>query len=170
MPNNLVSDNNLKQNLTIGNKNLIVHNINLLEKNDLVKINTLPFTARILIENLARNMDSKIVKWPDIVNTANFYATCSKEPYLIAYYPSRVLMQDFTGVPAVIDFAAMRDAVDKAGLDPKQINPLVPVDLVIDHSIQVDYFRERNSSFLNTQKEYERNKERYQLLKWAQKN
>ncbi len=170
MSNNSVSDNNLKQSLTIGNKDFIVHNINLLEEKGLVKISTLPFTARVLIENLARNMDSKIVKWSDIVNAANFYAKSSKGSQLIAYYPARVLMQDFTGVPAVVDFAAMRDAVDKAGLDPKKINPLVPVDLVVDHSIQVDHFREKNSYFLNAQKEYERNKERYQLLKWAQKS
>ncbi len=170
MPNNFTPDYNLKQKLTIGNKDFMVYNINLLEEKGLVKINTLPFSARVLIENLARNMDSKIVKWSDIVNAANFYTTCSSESQLMAYYPARVLMQDFTGVPAVIDFAAMRDAVDKAGLDPKKINPLVPVDLVVDHSIQVDHFREKNSFSLNAQKEYERNKERYQLLKWAQKN
>ena len=79
-------------------------------------------------------------------------------------------MQDFTGVPAVVDLAAMRDAVSRNGLDPEKINPLVPVDLVIDHSIQVDHYREKDAFRLNAAKEYERNRERYQLLKWAQKS
>ncbi len=185
-----MTDQDLKQKLTIGNKDFIIHNITLLEKkgmakngmakngiakngiakNGIAKISALPFSARIIIENLARNMDSKTIQWSDIIDAAKFYETCSKDAKLIAYYPARVLMQDYTGVPAVVDFAAMRDAVDKAGLDPKKINPLVPVDLIVDHSIQVDHFREKNSFSLNAKKEYERNKERYQLLKWAQKN
>ena len=160
----------LKQKLVLNNQEFIVHNINLLEKEGLAKINYLPFAARILIENLARNMDLKTIQWSDIVTAAKFYDTNMKTSELIAFYPARVLMQDFTGVPAVVDFAAMRDAVKKAGLDPKKINPMVPVDLVIDHSIQVDHFKEKNSFFLNAQKEYERNKERYQLLKWARKS
>ena len=167
---NPMINNSLKQNLTVGSKNFIVHNINILEETGLAKISNLPFAARVLIENLARNMDSKTVQWSDIINAAKFYETCSKDSQLIAYYPARVLMQDFTGVPAVVDFAAMRDAVKKAGLDPKKINPLVPVDLIVDHSIQVDHYKEKNSLFLNGQKEYQRNKERYQLLKWAQKS
>ncbi len=165
-----MKNNSLKQNLTVGSENFIVHNINLLEETGQAKISSLPFAARILIENLARNMDSKTIQWSDIINAAKFYETCSMDSQLIAYYPARVLMQDFTGVPAVVDFAAMRDAVNKAGLDPKKINPLVPVDLVVDHSIQVDHYKEKNSLFLNGQKEYQRNKERYQLLKWAQKS
>ncbi|NOX35012.1 MAG: aconitate hydratase AcnA [Deltaproteobacteria bacterium] len=160
----------LKQKLILNNREYIVHNISLLEKMGLAKINRLPFSARILIENLGRNMDSKIIQWKDIVFAANFYETCPQNSKLVAFHPSRVLMQDFTGVPAVVDFAAMRDAVEKSGLDPKKINPMVPVDLVIDHSIQVDHFKEKNSFFLNARKEYERNKERYQLLKWAQKS
>ncbi len=160
----------LKQKRVLNSQEYIVHNINLLEEKGLAKINRLPFAARVLIENLARNVDSKTIQWSDIVTAAKFYDTNMKTSELIAFYPARVLMQDFTGVPAVVDFAAMRDAVKKAGLDPGKINPLVPVDLVIDHSIQVDHFKEKNSFFLNAQKEYERNKERYQLLKWAQKN
>ncbi|MFA5903044.1 MAG: aconitate hydratase AcnA [Desulfobacula sp.] len=161
---------NLKYNLCLDNRDYLVHNIRILEDMGLTKIETLPFSARILIENLARHLDSDMVQWSDIVNTVKFYETDSKDSELVAFYPSRVLMQDFTGVPAVVDFAAMRDAVHAKGADPKKINPLVPVDLVIDHSIQVDHFKEKNSFFLNAQKEYERNKERYQLLKWAQKN
>ncbi len=163
-------DHSLKQKLILNSQEFIIHNINLLEEMGLTKIDSLPFTARVLIENLARNMDSKTIQWSDIVTASKFYETSSQDSELIAFYPARVLMQDFTGVPAVVDFAAMRDAADEAGLDPKRINPLVPVDLVIDHSIQVDHFKGKNSFFLNAKKEYERNKERYQLLKWAQKS
>ncbi|SDT93601.1 aconitate hydratase AcnA [Desulfobacula phenolica] len=165
-----MTDPSLKQTLILDQETFIVHNLNLLEQMGLAKINTLPFAARVLIENLARNMDANIIQWSDVVNAAKFYESPAQTSELIAFYPARVLMQDFTGVPAVVDFAAMRDAVDAAGADPKKINPLVPVDLVIDHSIQVDHFKEKNSFFLNAQKEYERNKERYQLLKWAQKS
>ncbi|MBU0462793.1 MAG: aconitate hydratase AcnA [Proteobacteria bacterium] len=165
-----MTNHSLKQKLVLNSQEYIVHNINLLEEKGLARINCLPFAARVLIENLARNMDSKTIQWSDIVTAAKFYETDTKTSELIAFYPARVLMQDFTGVPAVVDFAAMRDALKTAGLDPGKINPLVPVDLVIDHSIQVDHFKEKNSFFLNAQKEYERNKERYQLLKWAQKN
>lgn len=165
-----MSDQSIKQVLTINNQETIVHNVQLLGEKNLAAIDTIPFSARVLIENLARHMDDKIVHWSDIMKAAAFYEAGDQSSELIAFYPARVLMQDFTGVPAVVDFAAMRDAVHGAGLDPKKINPLVPVDLVIDHSIQVDHFREKNAFFLNAQKEYERNKERYQLLKWAQKS
>lgn len=165
-----MTEHSLKEKIIHNNHELIVHNINKLEKMGLAKINNLPFSARVLIENLSRNLDDRIVKWSDILTAVNFYSNHTGESELIAFYPGRVLMQDFTGVPAVVDFAAMRDAVKEAGLDPKKINPLVPVDLVIDHSIQVDHFKEKNSFFLNAQKEYERNIERYQLLKWAQKS
>src|SRR3989339_234783 len=161
---------NIKHKLVLNHQEYMVHNIRLLEDMGITKIETLPFSARIFLENLARHLDSNLVQWTDIVNAAKFYESDSKESEFIAFHPSRVLMQDFTGVPAVVDFAAMRDAVHAKGADPKKINPLVPVDLVIDHSIQVDHFKEKNSFFLNAQKEYERNKERYQLLKWAQKN
>ncbi len=160
----------LKETLSFQNKNYLIHNIQLLEEKGLAKISSLPFAARVLIENLARNMGSGTISWDDVVGAAKFYETRSNSSNLIAFYPARVLMQDFTGVPAVVDFAAMRDAVHAAGLDPKEINPLVPVDLVIDHSIQVDHFKEKNAFFLNAKKEYERNAERYKLLKWAQKS
>ena len=160
----------LKQSLSLNGRATIVHNIQQLADHGIANIGAMPFAARVLIENLARNMDDKTIKWEDVVNAAKFYETGDDTSQLIAFYPARVLMQDFTGVPAVVDFAAMRDAVAHAGLDPKKINPLVPVDLVIDHSIQVDHFREKNAFFLNAQKEYERNRERYQLLKWAQKS
>lgn len=160
----------LKDCFTLKDRKYTVYNIRLLEQMKLAKIDTLPFSARVLIENLARHLHLPAVQWNDILNAVRFYETDTGDSSLVAFYPARVLMQDFTGVPAVVDFAAMRDAVAAKGENPGKINPLVPVDLVIDHSIQVDHFKEKNSFFLNAQKEYERNKERYTLLKWAQKN
>ncbi|MFH2060952.1 MAG: aconitate hydratase AcnA [Pseudomonadota bacterium] len=169
-----MTDYPLKEKRLLGQNEYIVHNLQILEKKGLADISHLPFAARVLIENMARNMDGNLIKWSNILSAVKFYQpsdqTSDQTSELIAFYPGRVLMQDFTGVPAVVDFAAMRDAVRAAGKNPEQINPMVPVDLVIDHSIQVDHFREKNSFFLNAQKEYERNKERYQLLKWAQKS
>ncbi len=165
-----MTDSVLKERVTLEGQEYIIHNISLLEKRGLADISSIPFAARVFIENMARNMAGTTITWENILSAANFYGTADQPSELVAFYPSRVLMQDFTGVPAVVDFAAMRDAVNAAGKNPEKINPLVPVDLVIDHSIQVDHFKEKNSFFLNAQKEYERNKERYQLLKWAQKS
>ncbi len=160
----------IRQEISFQNQSCTIYNLKLLENSFFPDICSLPFSARVIIENLVRNMDASKISWEDIYNACGFYLSRSQSQELIPFYPGRVLMQDFTGVPAVVDFAAMRDAVHKAGLDPEKINPLVPVDLVIDHSIQVDHFKEKNAFFLNAQKEYERNKERYKLLKWAQEN
>ncbi|WP_022669180.1 aconitate hydratase AcnA [Desulfospira joergensenii] len=161
---------NIRQDMPLNGKDHTLYNLGLLKEKEVPEILSLPFAARILLENLVRNMDSSGISWEDLLSACEFYRTKSQSQMLIPFFPGRVLMQDFTGVPAVVDFAAMRDAVHHAGLDPKKINPLVPVDLVIDHSIQVDHFREKNAFFLNAQKEYERNRERYKLLKWAQEN
>jgi aconitate hydratase len=127
----------------------------------------LPYSLKILLENLLRNEDGESVTRADIENVARWAA--SDEPsHEIAYSPSRVLMQDFTGVPAIVDLAAMRDAIDALGGDPKLINPLVPVELVIDHSIQVDSFAERLAFQKNAELEFERNRERYAFLRWGQ--
>jgi aconitate hydratase len=128
----------------------------------------LPYSLKILLENLLRNEDGEAVTREDVENVARWRATDepSKE---IAYAPSRVLMQDFTGVPAIVDLAAMRDAMEELGGDPRQINPLVPVELVIDHSIQVDSFAERLAFQKNAELEFERNRERYAFLRWGQK-
>ena len=127
----------------------------------------LPYSLKILLENLLRNEDGEAVTPQDIENVATWVAADepSKE---IAYSPSRVLMQDFTGVPAIVDLAAMRDAMEELGGDPTRINPLVPVELVIDHSIQVDSFAERLAFQKNAEREYERNHERYAFLRWGQ--
>ncbi|HUQ81112.1 MAG TPA: aconitate hydratase AcnA [Gemmatimonadaceae bacterium] len=130
-------------------------------------VDRLPFSLKILLENLLRNEDDAFVKRADIEALAHWdvAATAEKE---IAFRTSRVLLQDFTGVPCVVDLAAMRDAMVALGGDPKRINPLQPVDLVIDHSVQVDEYGTDAAFLLNTEKEFERNRERYEFLRWGQ--
>jgi len=143
--------------------------IGALERKGLADVHNLPFSIKILVENLLRKLDGRVVREQDLLAVARWRKTYD-EPVEIPYHPARVLMQDFTGVPAVVDLAAMRDAVKELGGDPKKINPLVPVDLIVDHSVQVDYFGTDTSITRNVAKEYERNGERYALLKWAQKS
>ncbi|MDR9436070.1 MAG: aconitate hydratase AcnA [Thiohalophilus sp.] len=128
----------------------------------------LPYSLKILLENLLRHEDGKVVSADDIKAMASWDPQA--EPCQeIAYTPARVLMQDFTGVPAVVDLAAMRDAMQKLGGDPERINPLQPAELVIDHSVQIDSFGNKDSMRLNAELEYSRNQERYSFLKWGQK-
>ena len=125
-------------------------------------LDRLPFSIKILLEAVLRNCDGYLVSEDDVKRLANWNApnpAANELPFL----PARVVMQDFTGVPCVVDLAAMRDAVKRLGGDPKKINPLVPVDLVIDHSVQVDYFGSELALMRNSQLEFERNGERYQL-------
>ena len=130
-------------------------------------IESLPVSIRILLESLLRNFDGHQITEQDIIKLANWDAQHPK-PAEIPFKPARVVAQDFTGVPLVVDIAAMRSAVDELGGDASRIEPLVPVDLVIDHSIQVDAYGTENAFQFNTQKEFERNKERYEFLKWGQ--
>ncbi len=132
-----------------------------------LKLSQLPITLRIILENQARFEDGKVVKAEDIRALAEWLKNC-RSSHEIAYFPSRVLMQDFTGVPAVVDLAAMRDAMIAIGGDPQKINPLIPVDLVIDHSVQVDSYASAGSFDENVKQEVRRNKERYTFLKWGQ--
>src|SRR5690348_10811295 len=127
----------------------------------------LPFSLKILLENLLRNEDDAFVKRADIeaLATWNVQGKSEKE---IAFRTSRVLLQDFTGVPCVVDLAAMRDAITTLGGDPQRINPLQPVDLVIDHSVQVDEYGTDAAFLLNVNLEFERNQERYRFLRWGQ--
>jgi len=155
--------------IEVNGKALNIVDISLLEKNGIADIRRLPYSIKILVENLLRKLDGKIVREQDLRNIAGWQKHY-QEPVEIPHHPARVLMQDFTGVPAVVDLAAMRDAVGKLGGDPTRINPLVPVELVVDHSIQVDYFGTPDALDKNVIREYERNKERYELLKWAQKS
>ena len=127
----------------------------------------LPVSMKVLLENLLRKEDGKSVSIADLHALAAFVENRGKVEYEIAFTPARVLMQDFTGVPAVVDLAAMRDAMRQLGADPAKINPLNPVDLVIDHSVMVDYFGTAKAFGENVDKEYERNGERYRFLRWG---
>lgn len=137
-----------------------------LEDRGPVRIDSLPFTIRILLENLLRSVETGKSAGEDVLRLARWKP--GEEPQEIAFMPTRVLLQDFTGVPAVVDLAAMRSAAERMGGDPARVNPVVPADLVIDHSVQVDSFGSAAAFSLNVAMEYERNRERYKLLKWAQ--
>uniref|UniRef100_A0A8C6NYM4 Cytoplasmic aconitate hydratase n=1 Tax=Nothobranchius furzeri TaxID=105023 RepID=A0A8C6NYM4_NOTFU len=128
----------------------------------------LPFSIRVLLESAVRNCDEFLVKQSDVESILNWKQT-QTQTVEVPFRPARVILQDFTGVPAVVDFAAMRDAVKKLGGDPEKINPVCPADLVIDHSIQVDFNRKSDSLQKNQDLEFERNKERFQFLKWGSK-
>jgi aconitate hydratase len=163
--------NNFLKQIKLLDKQYQVVDFSKIEDIEKIKINNLPFSARVLLENLLRNLNTSYVGKEHIETFTQFY--CNEERNtvsLIPFFPSRVLMQDFTGVPAVVDLAAMRDAVKKSGLDPEDINPSIEVDLVIDHSVQVDYCKSDTAFKLNVEKEYQRNSERYSLLKWASKS
>src|SRR5579859_7353992 len=127
----------------------------------------LPMTIKVLLENLLRNVGNGVVRDQEIEALARWTGS-NQEPGEFPFYPARVLLQDFTGVPCAVDLAAMRSAMARLGGDPKRINPLVPADLVIDHSVQVDYFGSSDAFGLNVEREYERNQERYALLRWTQ--
>ena len=157
-----------KTNLKVGDKTYTYFSIPLAEKNGLPGVSKLPHSMKVVLENLLRFEDGVTVTKADIMAVAQWLGTRTSE-HEISYRPARVLMQDFTGVPAVVDLAAMRDATAKLGADPQKINPLVPVDLVIDHSVMVDSFGTAMAFTQNVELEYERNGERYEFLRWGQK-
>jgi aconitate hydratase len=154
-----------KTTLTCGTREYTIYCLAALEKH--YKVARLPFSLKILLENLLRKEDGKVVFAKDVEALAKWHphAEPSQE---IAYTPARTLLQDFTGVPCVVDLAAMRDAMTKLGGDPKRINPLAPVELVIDHSVQVDAYGSDAAIMINRDLEFERNQERYEFLKWGQ--
>ncbi|HEX2224722.1 MAG TPA: aconitase family protein, partial [Thermoanaerobaculia bacterium] len=149
-----------------GGRELRLARLDALEKRGL-SLARLPYALRILLENLLRREDGAVVQGEDIEALARWdpRAEPSRE---IAFMPARVLLQDFTGVPAVVDLAAMRDAMAAMGGDPRKINPLQPVELVIDHSVQVDEYGSAAAFLINAEKEFERNRERYAFLRWGQ--
>ncbi len=153
--------------LKVGSKTYAYYSLPIAEKNGLKGISRLPFSLKVLLENLLRNEDGRTVTKDDILAVAQWLKTKTSDRE-IAFRPARVLMQDFTGVPAVVDLAAMRDAMDHLGGDAKKINPLVPVDLVIDHSVAVNFFGHKDLFKKNVEEEYKQNQERYRFLKWAQ--
>ena len=156
-----------KSTLTVGGKTYTYYSITEAEKNGLKGVSALPHSMKVVLENLLRFEDNRTVTKADIEAVATWLVTRTSE-HEISYRPARVLMQDFTGVPAVVDLAAMRDATAKLGADPQKINPLVPVDLVIDHSVMVDSFGTPLAFEQNVELEYERNGERYEFLRWGQ--
>ncbi|MBW1954875.1 MAG: aconitate hydratase AcnA [Deltaproteobacteria bacterium] len=164
-----VDKNAFVKTIPIEGESLRYYDIDLLEKKGIAEVSSLPFSIRILCENLLRHLDGAAVTEADLEKIARWTGRYDT-PVEIPFHPCRVLMQDFTGVPAVVDLAAMRDAVKVLGKNPKIVNPLIPVELVVDHSVQLDYFGTADALEKNVAKEYERNEERYALLKWAQKS
>jgi aconitate hydratase len=159
---------NARASLSAGGKTYAYFDLARASANGLGDIGRLPLSLKVLLENLLRTEDGAAVKKADIAAMAAWLTNKGKVEQEIAFSPARVLMQDFTGVPAVVDLAAMRDAAARLGADPERVNPLVPVDLVIDHSVMVDHFAGADSFKKNVDLEYERNGERYQFLRWGQ--
>ena len=151
---------NIKKSFTLNNEIYHYYSLNEFEKITNYKIQNLPFSTRILLENLLRNQIHKIKQIKDLIKNS-----ISSE---IFFKPSRILMQDFTGIPAIVDLAAMRDKVYKMGQNIKKINPFIPVDLVIDHSINVNFFGNNKAFKKNVIREFKENSERYDFLKWSQ--
>src|SRR5689334_17334698 len=154
-----------RSDLEVGGRDYTIYRLDALQER--FDVARLPFSLKVLLENLLRNEDGNAVTAEHVEALARWdhNADPSKE---IAFTPARVVMQDFTGVPAVVDLAAMRDAMADLGGDPAKINPLVPAELVIDHSVQVDVFGTRDAFRINAEREFERNKERYAFLRWGQ--
>ncbi|MEJ1159833.1 aconitate hydratase AcnA [Prosthecomicrobium sp. N25] len=157
-----------RRTLTVGSKSYEYFSLVEAEKNGLAGVSRLPFSMKVLLENLLRYEDGRTVTADDVRAVAAWLDNRGKAEREIAFRPARVLMQDFTGVPAVVDLAALRDAMKALGGDPEKINPLVPVDLVIDHSFVVDFYGNATALQRNVEREYEQNQERYRFLRWGQ--
>ena len=153
--------------LAVGGRTYLMFSLPALERAGFPEIARLPFSLKILLENLLRHEDGRFVKAADVEALARWDVKGATQKE-ISFAPARVLLQDFTGVPAVVDLAAMRDGIARLGGDPNKVNPLQPVELVIDHSVQVDYFGQANAFQLNAELEFVRNKERYAFLRWGQ--
>ncbi len=153
--------------LAAGTGPTYFYRLDRLEQAGVGRVSRLPFSIKVLLEALLRQVDGFAVTQEDVVRLANWDAK-SPAAVELPFKPARVVMQDFTGVPAIVDLAAMRAAMARLGGNPKRVNPLIPVDLVIDHSVQVDQFGSRFSLFFNADREFERNRERYEFLKWGQ--
>ena len=163
MPENNAFDSRAKLDTSSGE--VTIYNLKRLDERVDGDIFSLPFSIRVILESLLRNCGGEFVSEEDVEALASWPESVGEE---LAYLPARVVMQDFTGVPAVVDLAAMRSAMAEVGGDPKKINPLVPTDLVIDHSVQVDAFGSPMALRFNAEREFERNRERYEFLKWGQ--
>lgn len=159
---------NARDTFDSGSGEVGIYRLSRLQEQGIGDISKLPYSIRVLLESVLRNCDGYVVEQEDVRNLANWNAADpgTKE---IPFKPARVVLQDFTGVPAVVDLAAMRSAMERLGGDPKKINPLIPVDLVIDHSVQVDRFGSEDALTDNVALEFKRNNERYEFLRWGQK-
>ena len=151
-----------------GSGEAVIYRLNKLAERGIGNVERLPFSMKVLLENALRNLDNFEVSEDDVVNIASWDAKATPAVE-IPFKPARVVLQDFTGVPVAVDLAALRSAMLRVGGDPQKINPGVPVDLVIDHSFQVDQFGSNNAIFFNAKREFERNRERYEFLHWGQK-
>ena len=158
---------NTRTRLSAGGQTFQIYSLPALERAGYSGVGRLPYSLKILLENLIRKEDRRFVDPEDVQALAGWDVTC-REVKEIAFTPARVLLQDFTGVPAVVDLAAMRDGIVRLGGDPAKVNPLQPVELVIDHSVQVDHYAELNAADLNAALEFTRNRERYTFLRWGQ--
>jgi len=158
---------NARATLSTSQGNYHIYHLDALEKQGLAQLDRLPFSIRVMLESLLRLCNEKEITHQDVINLAGWQPRSAERPSL-PYRPARVVMQDFTGVPAIVDLAAMRSAMARLGGDPQKINPVVPVDLVIDHSVQVDFFASPDALMRNADLEFQRNRERYQFLHWGQ--
>jgi aconitate hydratase len=158
----------IRQVLKTSSAELVYYSLPLLEKQGLTQLDRLPYSIRILLEAVVRGCNQAEITTQDVLNLAAWQPQQSERPNL-PFRPARVIMQDFTGVPAIVDLAAMRSAVQRLKGDPQRINPQVPVDLVIDHSVQVDFFANADALQRNAELEFQRNRERYEFLSWGQK-
>ncbi len=156
--------------LSIGDQSFQYYSLSALEEKGICQLKKLPFSIRVLLESVLRNCDGFSVTESDVKNLAGWSKETVRSGIEVPFKPARVILQDFTGVPAVVDLAALRSAMARLGGDPKKINPLIPVDLVIDHSIQTDYYGTHDAAQKNQNLEFERNAERYSLLHWAQES
>ncbi|MGH7766680.1 MAG: aconitase family protein, partial [Candidatus Binatia bacterium] len=168
MPQKSLDSYNTAAELKIGDRSYKIFRLDRLEKAGFKTVSQLPVSLKVLLENLLRHENKRLVTKADVETLAGWNPKAKKEKE-IAFMPARVLTQDLTGVPSVVDLAAMREAMKRMGGDPKKINPLAPVDIVIDHSVQVDSFGSPDAFHLNSKIEYERNVERYAFLRWGAK-
>jgi aconitate hydratase len=157
-----------KKMLESASGKVTIYRLERLEELGLARLAQLPYSIRVLLESLLRLCNEREITQEDVLHLAGWQAQAKERPS-VPFRPARVIMQDFTGVPAVVDLAAMRSAVKRLGADPRKINPLVPVDLVIDHSVQVDFFADPDALIRNAELEFQRNRERYEFLSWGQK-
>jgi aconitate hydratase len=156
-----------RQDISTSHGKYTIYRLEALEKGGLTRLDRLPFSIRVMLESVLRQCNEFEITRQDVINLASWTSRMDERPTL-PYRPARVVMQDFTGVPAIVDLAAMRSAIARLGGDPKKINPLVPVDLVIDHSVQVDFFASPDALMRNADLEFQRNRERYEFLHWGQ--